>query len=65
MYSREPLDEFHSDVSPHRRRHRQGLQQVGRLEVLRLVPLAREARVHEILHRRSVLRDMEIRAKAR
>jgi hypothetical protein len=63
MDARKALNEVHSDVSPHRGRHREGLEKTGGLKMFCLVPLACEAGAHEILHEHAIAWHMEIGAE--
>jgi hypothetical protein len=56
----QPFNEVHGDVRPHLGLNLQGLQQLGRLEGLRLVALACGAGPHLILNQGAVARDVEV-----
>jgi hypothetical protein len=56
----QPLDEVYGDVGPHLGRHLKGLQETPRLLCQRLVPLARGARSHPILHERAIAGNVEV-----
>jgi hypothetical protein len=61
---RQSFHEIHGHIGPNCRRDTQRLQQLCRVEVLRLVLLAHHAGPHELLHQSARTRHMEVSAEA-
>ena len=58
------LNEVDADVGPNRRWNRQGLQQPGRPEVVRLVLLAGDAGLHELLDQVAHVGEVKVPPKS-
>ena len=59
---RKALDEVHGDVRPHLGRHLQRLQQLRRLQSLRLVALTSTAGPHPVLDQGTIAGNVEVGA---